>query len=101
MKTPWADTPGEMAGIQEGDILIAVDNTPIDKVQFLWPNGIMVLGKKGRPNIDVTIRRNSVEMKIPVVLRPYRNADAQVVYSPSPTEEQLTVRRSWLAKQEN
>ena len=95
-----AGSPGEMAGIQEGDILLAMDNVPTDKVQFLYANGYIVLGNKNRPDIDVTIRRNSVEMTIPVVLGPNRSADGQVVFASTPTEEQLAVRRAWLAKHE-
>ena len=100
MGAPFSGSVGDKAGIKEGDILVSVDDIPADSLQFLFPHGGIVLGKKGRPNIDVILRRNSVEMKIPVALKPFRSEDGQVMYAPAPTEEQLAVRRAWLAKQE-
>ena len=100
MGAPYSGTPIEKAGIKEGDILVSVDDIPADSLQFLFPNGSIVLGRKGRPTIDVIIRRNSVEIKFSIALKILRGEDGKVIYAPAPTEEQLAVRSAWLAKQE-
>ncbi len=60
------DTPAQTAGIQQGDILISMDGTPINDAEVL--NRLMS-EKRWGDSADITLRRQDKEMTIRVYLR--------------------------------
>ncbi|MDP2959449.1 MAG: hypothetical protein Q8N53_23725 [Longimicrobiales bacterium] len=88
------------AGLQKGDVLVAIDDIPIGRIRFLYPNGCCWLTQRDHQRIVVTILRDSSRMQIPVTLRPGPSADANIAYDSTATVGQLAVRRAWLARRE-
>jgi len=96
----WTRGAAVTAGLRRGDVMVAIDDMPIDRVRFLYPNGCCLLTQQGHPRVVVTILRDSSRIQVPVNLQQFRSADASIVYDSTPTEAQLAVRRRWLAKQQ-
>lgn len=87
------------AGLRVGDVMVAVDDTPIDQVRFLYPNGCCLLTERDHQRVVITVLRDSSRMQIPVTLRPFQGMAPGIAYDPAPTARQLEVRRRWLARQ--
>ena len=83
-----------------GDVMVAVDDTPIDQVRFLYPNGCCLLTERDHQRVVITVQRDSSRMQIPVTLRPFQGVAPGIAYDPTPTAGQLEVRRRWLARRE-
>ena len=80
--------------------MVAVDDTPIDQVRFLYPNGCCLLTERDHQRVVITVQRDSSRMQIPVTLRPFQGVAPGIAYDPAPTAGQLEVRRRWLARRE-
>lgn len=87
------------AGLRVGDVMVAVDDTPIDQVRFLYPNGCCLLTERDHQRVVITILRDSIRLQIPVTLRPFRGVDPGIAYDSMPTAGRFAVRRRWLARQ--
>lgn len=96
----WARGAAVTAGLRSGDVIVAIDDMPIDRVRFLYPNGCCVLTQQGHSRVVVTVLRDSSQLKVPVNTQQFRSADAGIAYDPAPTAAQLAVRRRWLARRE-
>ena len=88
------------AGLQVGDVMVAVDDTPIDRVRFLYPSGGALLTQRDHQRVVITVLRDSSRIQVPVTLRPFQSVNPGIAYDSTATAEQLAVRRRWLAKRE-
>jgi len=88
------------AGLQVGDVMVAVDDTPIDRVRFLYPSGGALLTQRDHQRVVITVLRDSSRIQVPVTLRPFQGVNPGIAYDSTATAAQLAVRRRWLARSE-
>jgi serine protease Do len=75
--TPADDSPAKRAGVQEGDVIVAVDGQPIESVAQLQQR---VGFKKPGETVQVTVvRKGGVRRTIPVKLAPAPDSDSDEV----------------------
>lgn len=85
----------DKAGLRTGDVLVALDDVPIERVGFR-SDGCCVLERAGQ-RVVFTAVRDSARLQIPIVLGTLR--ESSIEPDPRATAEQIVVRRAWLAKQ--
>jgi S1-C subfamily serine protease len=61
------DSPAAKAGIQPGDILIRIDDTPVAKIEDVH-KALTAPGPDRTGNHQVFLQRDGVELQIPVTL---------------------------------
>jgi predicted metalloprotease with PDZ domain len=88
------------ADLRVGDVMVAVDDTPIDRVRFLYPSGGALLTQKVHQRVVITVLRDSSRIQVPVTLVPFQSVKPGIAYDSTATEGQLAVRRRWLARSE-
>ena len=88
------------ADLRVGDVMVAVDDTPIDRVRFLNPSGGALLTQKLHQRVVITVLRDSSRIQVPVTLVPVQSVKPGIAYDSTATAEQLAVRRRWLATRE-
>ena len=88
------------AELRVGDVMVAVDDTPIDRVRFLYPSGGALLTQRDHQRVVITVLRDSSRIHVPVTLRPYQGVNPGIAYDSTATAGQLAVRRRWLARSE-
>jgi membrane-associated protease RseP (regulator of RpoE activity) len=64
--SPTFHSPADVAGIQRGDFVVAINNSPVTSLQLLR-NGSFFVGE----NVNVTIWRNGQTRTLPIVLSNY------------------------------
>lgn len=87
-----------MAGIRVGDVLLAKDGVPIDRVPFDPPGNALLIRPDDDRHVVFTILRDSMRIQVPVALRPGGPPSIRLVDDPAASAEQLAVRRAWLAR---
>jgi len=88
------------ADLRVGDVMVAVDDTPIDRVRFLYPSGGALLTQKVHQRVVITVLRDSSRIQVPVTLIPFQSVKPGIAYDSTATAGQLAVRRRWLTKRE-
>ena len=88
--------PGALAGLRLGDIIVAIDDTPVRDLSF-WENGCCLRADPGRDRVVLTVIRDSTQLRLPLQLGVARQFD--LAYESTATNQQLTVRRAWLRRQ--
>ena len=87
------------ADLRVGDVMVAVDDTPIDRVRFS-PSGGALLTQKTHQRVVITVLRDSSRIQVPVTLVPFQSVKPGIAYDSTATAGQLAVRRRWLARQQ-
>ena len=87
------------ADLRVGDVMVAVDDTPIDRVRFS-PSGGALLTQKTHQRVVITVLRDSSRIQVPVTLVPVQSVKPGIAYDSTATAGQLAVRRRWLARQQ-
>ncbi|MCK5945265.1 MAG: PDZ domain-containing protein, partial [Planctomycetes bacterium] len=65
---PFPDSPAERAGLQPGDVVVAVDGTPLDDEQARRDVAQLVRGEAGT-DVRLTIRRGDEQLEVDVERR--------------------------------
>jgi S1-C subfamily serine protease len=69
------DSPAQRAGLERGDLIIAIDGVPVHSgTQLRNTIGLTTIGTK----VDLTVDRHGAQYQIPVsveLARPYERAD--------------------------
>jgi predicted metalloprotease with PDZ domain len=87
-----------LAGLRAGDVLLAMDGLPIDRVLFFGQGGYAIPIRPGENRrVVFSVLRDSTHIEVPLVLRPGRPA-TRLEYDSAATPDQLAVRRAWLAR---
>lgn len=92
-----AGGPAEAAGLRKSDVLLAIDDAPVERGHFFARDGCCILVEKGDERVVVTVMRGSERMKVPLTLRKESSAFF-MEFDSAATPEQLIVRRAWLEK---
>lgn len=79
-----ADSPAERAGVRHGDVIVAVDNRPINSAEQLR---LTISQTPPGTEVVLTLIRNGERMELPVVLASLDGMTASV--EPSTTESPL------------
>lgn len=97
---PRFGMPAAVAGLRTGDVLLAINGVPIDRVPFAYPNGTALAIRPGENlNVVFTVLRDTTRIEVPLVLRPGRAPATRLEYDSTATADQIAVRRAWLARQ--
>jgi predicted metalloprotease with PDZ domain len=89
---------GATAGLRKGDVIVAVDGIPVDKVANYLPNGCCFENVREGDTKVLTIVRDGARLDVAVALRPLRITSQRVEFSAAPSNEQLEIRNTWLRK---
>lgn len=87
------DGPLAKAGLKQGDRLVAIDTTKIERNEDII-NAIM--GKKISDTVLVHVKRDGVPLKLRSELRKKKYVSCSLTLTPSPSEKQLRIRNDWL-----
>lgn len=88
--------PAHLAGLRTGDVIVAADGVPAERVRL--PYGCCITVDKGIERVVFSVVRDRVRYHIPVILIMGPSADTAEL-DPDATPGQLLVRRAWLARQ--
>ncbi len=83
-----ADSPAERAGVRHGDVIVAVDNRPINSAEQLR---LSISQTPPGTEVELTIIRNGERMQIPVVLGSLDGVAASIEVTPAPQSPLLGV----------
>ncbi len=80
-----SDSPGGKAGLKSGDIITKVDGTEIDDALALSRT---IAGKAPDTNVELTVRRDGKEIKVPATLGTFKDASADKPSQPTPQSDE-------------
>jgi predicted metalloprotease with PDZ domain len=87
-----------VAGLRAGDVLLAMDGVPIDRVPFDPPGNALLIRPGDSRRVVFTILRDTTRIAVPITLRPGGPPAIRLEYDSAATADQIAVRRAWLAR---
>jgi S1-C subfamily serine protease len=89
------DSSAAAAGLQAGDILVAVDDTEI--IRGFGPVWARLVQKVGQP-VKLSVKRGGKDQALTMTVASREEQRYKIVELPQPTAEQLKVREAWLKR---